>query len=58
MTEIMRNASFWRERAEETRIKADGFRVAKSDKERLLKIAAEYEQLAERAEQWQTASEQ
>lgn len=58
MTEIMRNAQFWRERAEETRNKADGFRVAKSDKERLLKIAEEYEQLAERAEQWQTASEQ
>jgi hypothetical protein len=58
MTEIMRNAQFWRERAEETRNKADGFRIAKSDKERLLKIAEEYEQLAERAEQWQTASEQ
>ncbi|WP_298260628.1 hypothetical protein [Bradyrhizobium sp.] len=57
MTEIMRNAQFWRERAEETRTKADGYRLAESDKQRLLKVAAEYEQLADRAEQWKTIAE-
>lgn len=57
MTDIMRNARFWRERAEETRTKADSFRIANADKERLLRIAAEYDQLAERAEQWRAASE-
>lgn len=57
MTEIMRNAQFWRERAEETRAKADGYRLAESDKQRLLRVAAEYEQLADRAEQWMTIAE-
>ena len=57
MNDLMKNPRFWRDRAEETRAKAEGFRLAESDKQRLLKVAAEYERLAARAEQWRTASE-
>jgi hypothetical protein len=55
MSELFRNPQHWRDRAEETRAKAD--RCSKDQKERLLKIAAEYDQLAERAEEWRTVSE-
>jgi len=57
MNEIMRNARFWCDRAEETRVRAESYRISKIEKARLLKIAAEYDQLAERAEQWRTATE-
>lgn len=57
MDDPMKNPRFWRERAEETRTKAESFRIAESERKRLLRIAVEYEQLAERAEQWQTASQ-
>lgn len=57
MTEIMKNPRFWRDRAEETRTKAGHYRTALSEKERLYRIAIEYDQLAGRAEQWQTASD-
>lgn len=45
---------YWRDRAEKTRAKADAFAYRKS-RDRLLKIAEEYERLARHAEQWQTA---
>jgi hypothetical protein len=57
MNDPMKNPRFWRDRAEETRTKAEAFRLAESDKQRLLKVAAEYERLADRAEQWQATSE-
>ena len=57
MHDFLRNANHWRDRAEETRAKAERFAIAKTEKERLLRIAAEYERLAERAEKWQTAEE-
>ena len=38
----MKNPRFWRERAEETRTKAESFRLAEGEKKRLLRIAAEY----------------
>jgi hypothetical protein len=57
MNDPMKNPRFWRDRAEETRTKAEGFRLAESDKQRLLRVAAEYERLADRAEQWRTTSE-
>ena len=54
MHDPVRDPDFWRNRAEETRTKAEGFRVAERERERLLKIAAEYDQIAERAAQWRT----
>lgn len=57
MNDAIRNPRFWRERAEETRSKAESYRVAESERKKLLRVAAEYEQLADRAEQWQTASQ-
>ncbi|WP_249158863.1 hypothetical protein [Bradyrhizobium tropiciagri] len=48
----MLDPAYWRQRAEETRAKADGFRVSHGEREKLLKVALEYDQLAERAEQW------
>ncbi|WP_298253593.1 hypothetical protein [Bradyrhizobium sp.] len=57
MNDPMKSPRFWRDRAEETRSKAESYRIAEREKKRLLRIATEYEQLAERAEQWQTASQ-
>ena len=56
MQDPMKDPRFWRDRAEETRTRAESFRVAEAEKQRLLKIAEEYEQLAVRAEQWRTVS--
>ncbi len=57
MGNVLHDPNHWRQRAEETRTKAEGFRLAERERERLLKIAAEYDQIAARAERWQTASE-
>jgi hypothetical protein len=45
----------WRERAERTRDKAEQFNMANS-RDRLLKIAEEYDRLAERAAERQEAA--
>ena len=50
----MKNPRFWRERADETRTKAESFCLAESERKRLLRIAAEYDQLDDRAERWRT----
>ncbi len=47
----------WRQRAEATRTKAESFACLKS-RDRLLKIAEEYERLARHAEEWQTLREE
>jgi hypothetical protein len=57
MGEIIRNPKFWRARAEQTRAGAKRFHVSESERQWLLKIAEEYEQIAIRAEQWHAASE-
>jgi hypothetical protein len=44
---------YWRNRAEETRAKAESF-AHRDSKDRLPKIAEEYERLAQRASKWQT----
>ena len=49
MKSPMQDPNHWRERAEETRAKADGFLISKAEKERLLKIAEEYDRLASMA---------
>ena len=50
MNDPVGDPRFWRDRAEKTRIKAEGFRTATKEKQRLLKIAAEYERIADRTE--------
>lgn len=57
MSDAVNDPRFWRDRAEQTRVRAEGFRVSEIDKQRLLKIASEYDHIADRAEQWRTASE-
>lgn len=57
MTDAVTDPRFWRDRAEETRVRAERFRVSEIDRQRLLKIASEYDHIADRAEQWRTASE-
>jgi len=48
-----RDPNYWLKRAEETRAKAESF-SSRHLKDRLLRIAEEYEQLAFRAENLQT----
>ena len=55
MNDPMKDPRYWRDRAEKARQKAGAFRIGQSEKQRLLKVAAEYDRLAERAEEWQTA---
>ena len=49
MKSFLRDLKHWRERAEETRAKAAQFFYKESEKQRLLRIAAEYDRLADRA---------
>lgn len=57
MIDPMKDPGVWRKRAMATRAKADGYSVGEHEKKRLLKIAAEYDQLADRVEQFRVASE-
>jgi len=57
MKNPMQNPDHWRERAEETRVRTEGFRVSKDQREKLLKIAEEYERLASFAEKCQSIEE-
>jgi hypothetical protein len=57
MGKYIKNPKHWRDRAEETRAKADRAWSNDDLKEKLLRIAVEYDQLAERAEQWQESAE-
>jgi len=52
---VMQNPGYWRERAEETRAKADSFRYGATRKT-LLKVAEEYDRLALRAETMASAA--
>jgi hypothetical protein len=51
MTNLIRDPEYWRRRAAQTRAKIRdvSYRKARVD---LLKVAEEYDRLAERAEQW------
>jgi hypothetical protein len=53
---LLQDPNHWRERAEVTRTYAESYAYRKS-RDRLLEIAEEYERLAERAEQWQSADQ-
>jgi hypothetical protein len=52
MSGSIRDPKFWHDLAEETRRKADAFSLDRREKERLLRIAGEYDRLAERRERW------
>jgi hypothetical protein len=52
----IRDPDYWHERAAETRAKADSSYDPKTVL-RLLKVAEEYDRMAERAERWQTADQ-
>jgi len=56
MYDFLKNEKHWRDRAEETRIKAERT-WNDSQKQMLLRVAAEYERLAEKAANWQTVAE-
>jgi hypothetical protein len=57
MTDVLKDPGHWRERAEETRTKAAHFVYDEQQKQRLQRVAAEYDQLADRAAQWRTVSQ-
>ncbi len=57
MDNFLKNPQHWRDRAEETRAKAESLWRDDAQKLKLLRVAAEYDQLAERAAQWQTLSD-
>lgn len=57
MSGLLNNVKYWRDRAEATRTIADGFRIAETQKKKLMKVAEEYERLADRAAQWRTADQ-
>jgi hypothetical protein len=49
MHDPVKNPDFWRERAEKTRAKANRFLLDPRERVRMLRIAEEYDKLAERA---------
>lgn len=57
MKNRMQDPGFWRERAEETRTQADRLWIDENQKQKLLKVAEEYDRIAQRAEQLKYADE-
>ncbi len=57
MSEFLANEKYWRDRAKATRAIAERYRTSEAQKKKLLKVVDEYERLADRAAQWQSASE-
>ena len=58
MSEFLGNEKYWRDRAEATRATAESYRIREAQKKKLLKVAEEYERLADRAARGPTASQQ
>jgi hypothetical protein len=56
MDDFLTNPKHWQQRAQQTRAKAEGLLRDDAQKQKLLRVAAEYDQLAERAAQWRTTS--
>ena len=57
MEDFLKNPKHWLERAEATRAKAEDIWADDAQKRRLLKVAEEYDRLAERAAQLQTLAD-
>ena len=59
MNDPIKQPKYWRDRAEATRAKAKQFRYggALRDVYRLMRVAEEYEKLADRCEEWQGNSQ-
>jgi hypothetical protein len=54
----MENPNHWRQRADQTRAKADQIWRDTRFKRHLLRVAEEYDRLAQRAEQWRSSDQQ
>lgn len=52
MAETLRGPEYWRGRADQMRVAAEDFSRLPVEKERLLRVADEYDRLAVVAEQW------
>jgi hypothetical protein len=57
MDDFLKDPKHWRGRAEETRAKAEGLWRDDAQRQKLLRVAAEYDQLAEHAARWQRPSD-
>jgi hypothetical protein len=57
MEDFLKNPTHWLKRAEATRAKAEDIWADDAQKRRLLRVAEEYERLAERAAQRQTLAD-
>jgi hypothetical protein len=57
MSSTLQDPKHWRDRADETRAKADTFWRNEEEKQRLLRIAAEYDLIADRASEWVRSQE-
>jgi hypothetical protein len=55
MSAFLENSYHWRKRAEETRSAAEGIRGNDMQKLKLLRVAEEYERLAQHAEEMSSA---
>jgi hypothetical protein len=53
MNDTLKDPNYWRDRAERTRARASRFFNSPRDRDRILRIAEEYDRLAERAAEWQ-----
>jgi hypothetical protein len=56
MKNPLEDSNHWRARAEKTRAKADEIQRDVNMKRKLLRVAEEYDRLAQRAEHWQSAN--
>ena len=52
MAETLKDPEYWRGRADQMRVSAEEFSRLPVEKERLLRVAHEYDRLAVVAEQW------
>ena len=53
MHDPIKKPDYWRERAEATRVKAKQLSYAPREMKRMLRVAEEYDKLADRAAEWQ-----
>jgi hypothetical protein len=57
MNDPIKEPKYWRDRAEATRAKAMQFRYVPREMQRMLRVAEEYDKLADRAAEWQGNSQ-
>ncbi|QHO71343.1 hypothetical protein ACH79_00540 [Bradyrhizobium sp. CCBAU 051011] len=57
MHDPIKQPKYWRDRAKATRAKANQLRYAPREMQRMLRVAEEYDKLADRAAEWQGDSQ-